>query len=250
MIASEGPTNSGKSEFTLSAPGPGIFIALDRNYDGMLDNPNPPPTRNQDDFLYVPVDVKLPTSVKQEEAMESWKLYTRMLYAALDNPDARTVVIDGDSDSFELQTLAAFGKVAQIPQIMRTGLNAARRALIARCWDSGKIIIATNKLKRKYENQYNADGSPIMDVSKPGQILREWDGVSYERQGFNDHDYLWQIQLKHLYDRDKKRWGVQILKAKANPQVEGEVLWGSLCNMPTLLETIYPHIDMAEWGYR
>ena len=48
MIGSDGPAGSGKTEFAMSAPGPGINISLDRGLDSVLDNPNPPATRRND----------------------------------------------------------------------------------------------------------------------------------------------------------------------------------------------------------
>lgn len=252
MIGTEGAANSGKSEFALSAPGPGIFLALDRSYDAMLENPDPPTTRNAGDFIILPVRVTLPTACTQAEAQAAWKeFYFNYYLKALNNQDARTVVLDGDSDSFELQMLAEYGRTTQIPQIQRTSLNAARRAMIAKAWDSGKIIIATNKLKKKYEPVYDASGNPVADPQKPNEQKREWDGKSYERQGFNDHEYLWQIQIRHLFERrdDGPHWGLQVIMAKANRQVEGNELWDEDCNVRTLLELVYPEIPATEWGF-
>lgn len=251
LIGTEGAANTGKTEFLLSAPGPGILLALDRSYDATLENPAPPDTRRLDEWLIQPVRVTMPTACTKEQALEAWRTFYRDYYCkALDNADCRSVALDGDSDSFELQMLAEFGRTTQIPQIQRTSLNAARRAMIARAWDSGKVVIATNKLKKKYENVYDAAGNPVPDPQKPGEQKREWDGKSYERQGFNDHEYLWQIQLRHLYNRERHKWGIQILMCKANRALEGDELWGSDCNVRTLLEYVYPHIPAAEWGYR
>ena len=67
-------------------------------------------------------------------------------------------------------------------------MNAARRGFYTRLWDSGKIIIATNKLKKLYQTAYNPDHTPKIDGA--GNTVREWDGKSYERQGFDDQEYL------------------------------------------------------------
>lgn len=249
MIGTEGGANSGKSEFALSAPGPGIMLPLDRQIDGVLLNPKPPESR-QEDFLIIPVPVVLPQAATQAQAQACWKeFYISYLRPALQNPDARTVVLDGDSDSFELQMLAEFGRTTQIPQIQRTSLNASRRAMIAEMSDSGKIIIATNKLKRQYDKVWDEAGNPVPDPQKPGEQLATWDGVSYSRQGFNDHEYLWQIQLRHLYNREKGIWGLKILLCKPDRSLEGYELWGDDCHMPALLETVFPHIPLARWGY-
>lgn len=255
MLGTDGPADSGKTEFSLSAPGPGIVLALDRGFDAVLDNQYPPPTRRPD-FVFKAITVPKATSVSKEEALAYWREFYNEYKKALDNKDARTIVLDGDSDSWELQRLAEFGKLTQIPPIMYTGVNAARRAMVARAWDSGKIIIATNKTKKHYENVLNADGSPKLSDNK--QEVREWDGT-YERQGVTDHDFLWQLQVRHLYKpahtirllnkEVPQQWGLVITKCKVDKTLEGIELWGDECNFQGLVQTVYPHIPLKEWGY-
>jgi hypothetical protein len=249
MIGTEGAANTGKTEFILSAPGPGIVICLDRGFDAMLDNPTPPQTRRPDYAFKV---VQAPLASQSQDPkfyLEYWRSFYADYKKALDNKDARVVAVDGDSDSWELQRLAENGKLTGIVPLGYTGLNASRRAMYARAYDSGKIIIATNKLKKKYETKYRPDGSP--DVGADGKEIREWDGKSYERQGFDDHEYLWQIQLKHLYrtTANGQEWGIQILLCKPDRMLEGMELWGPDCNFASLVQTVYPHIPLSEWGY-
>lgn len=245
MIGTEGLSDTGKTEFAMSAPGPGIVLGLDRGYEGVLDNQHPPPTRHAD-FACVSVPVPLATSVAQPVFLEYWKAFYEQYKKALANADARTVVLDGDSDSWELQRLAEFGKLTQIPPILYTSVNAARRAMIARAYDSGKIVIATNKLKKAYKPKFKPDGTPALDTS--GKEIREWDGINYDRQGFEDQDYLWQVQLRHLYNPIKQIWGFRILKCKVDKDVVGLELWGEDCNFSSLVQVCYPQVPLSEWG--
>lgn len=247
MIGTDGPADSGKTEFALSAPGPGILLALDRGHEALLDNVKPPKAR-RDDFAFKVIQVPLATSGTQEMFLEYWRKFYEDYKKALANVDAKVIVLDGDSDSWELQRLAEFGKLTQIPSIMYTGVNAARRAMIARAFDSGKTIIATNKITRHYTPAYNADGTPKMDNANPPKPIREWDGT-YERQGFNDQDYLWQIQLRHLYDETNKQWGIRITKCKKDMDLAGIELWGDDCNFAGLVQTVYPEVPLKEWGF-
>lgn len=257
LIGTDGPANSGKTEFSLSAPGPGIVICLDRGFDAMLDNQRPPPTR-QTDFAFKVIKVPLATQAAQPVYVEYWREFYKEYKAALNNVDARTVVLDGDSDSWELQRLAEFGKLTQIPSILYTGVNTARRAMIARAWDSGKIVIATNKIKKQYRTKYKPDGTPMLQDS--GKEVREWDGVTFDRQGFEDQEYLWNLQLRHLYkpasfNRVTKKnypeqWGIRIIMCKVDRSLEGQELWGADCCMPILLQTVYPNVSLEEWGYK
>lgn len=245
LIGTEGLPDTGKTEFAMSAPGPGIMLCLDRGIDGVLDNQEPPATRSPN-FAHKVISVPLATSVAQPIFLEYWRDFYADYKKSLANVDARTVVLDGDSDSWELQRLAEFGKLTQIPPILYTTVNAARRAMIARAYDSGKIIIATNKLKKSYKTKYKPDGQPLVDSS--GKEIREWDGINYDRQGFEDQDYLWQIQLRHLFNPAKAEWGLRILKCKVDKHVVGLELWGGDCNFASLVEVCYPHVPASEWG--
>lgn len=236
LIGTDGWSNTGKTEFALSAPGPGIVICLDRGFDAVFDNPNPPKTR-RDDFAFKVIHVPLATQMAQPQYLEYWRAFYEEYKKALNNPDARTVVLDGDSDSWELQRLAEFGKLEQILPVRYTAVNAARKAMIARAFDSGKIVISTNKLKDEYESKLDNQNKEVQ--IKTGKA---------QRQGFKDQDYLYQLQIRHLYD-PKQGFGLRILRCKSDTTLQGMELWGPDCNFRSLMETIYPHIKAEEWGY-
>lgn len=257
MVGTEGRSNTGKTEFALSAPGPGIALCLDRGFEAMLHNPNPPETR-RDDFAFDVVPVMMATqSNKADVYLPYWQRFYIRFLKALDNLDARTILLDGDSDSWELERLAAHGKLHGVfPQTKFTDVKAERRVMIARAWDSGKIIIATNKIKDKWADVKDAKGNPVLDPS--GEPKRAPTGED-ERQGFPDQDYLWQIQLRHLYRPPgvstvtkrpyARSWGIRILKCKADTTHEGTELWGDTCNFQSLVQLVYPSISLQEWGY-
>lgn len=258
MIGTDGLSDSGKTEFALSVPGPGIALCLDRALDGVLQNPEPPPARNPY-WVFDIVPVPLASSTTQATYLEYWKKFYERYKLALSNADARVVLLDGDSDSWELQRLAEFGKLTQILPIHYSTVNAARRAMIARAWDSKKIIIATNKIKREYEDTFNEDGTPILDNT--GKNVREWKG-KMERQGFRDQDYLWQIQLHHMFKPEQivtvkgvqktipKQWGILIKKCKANMDLIGLELWGDDCNFKGLVSVVFPQVPLSDWGFK
>jgi hypothetical protein len=246
MIGSDGPSDSGKTEFMLSIPGPGICLALDRNFDAIFDNPNPPKTRRSDWAMKV-IHVPKQSAMNQERAVEYWKTFTTSLLQAVDNADARAICIDGDSDSWEMQRLAEFGRLAKVPGHLYDGINAARRGLYARCFDSGKIIMATNKIRKVYIDKIDPATSRV-EINNSGNPVRIWNG-EFERQGFSDQDYLWAIQLRHLKNEADQTWGIKITKCKAQPSLVGMELWGDDCNFLCLVQTVYPQVDPKEWGF-
>lgn len=256
LVATEGQTDTGKTEFGMSAPGPIIILALDRMYDGVLDNATPPPTRRSDIGIKV-IQVPLQGTTSQKDYVEYWDSFYKEYKKALSNPDVRTVLLDGDSDSWELQRLGEFGRLEKVPALKYVGPNASRRAMIAKAFDSGKIVIATNKIKDMYMDKINpTTGQP--ERGNDGNIIRIKSGEQ-EAQGFSDQDYLWHVRLRHLYKpayvnsvthkKVPQQWGVRILKAKANTALKDLELWGEECNFKTLVELIYPNVPLSRWGY-
>lgn len=283
LVGSEGETNTGKTEFMLSCPPPGIIITCERGHEAALQNAEPPKSRNED-FIVFPV--KIPKALQHGEVAEAyqpyWTILRDTLYKGLHNEDALSIGFDGDSDSWELQRLAAFGKLTQIPGIMYTQVNAARRSLITHCYDSGKNVIMSNKVKDEYVTEYDAAGNPV--TNKDGSERRVKSG-NLERQGFGDYNYLYQVHIRHHYVKPepinlealpvKDRlaairsgmtmtegvWGIEILKCKVKTEIEGQVLWGDKCNFMGLVELIYHHrkptyycpclcLKCSDWGFR
>jgi hypothetical protein len=260
LIGTEGLTNTGKTEFILSCPGPGIVVALDRGM-GLMDNPNPPASRNPD-FAWKVIQSPASTVTIQATA-DQQAMYGKCFieardsfYAGLNNPESLTVAIDGDTDFWELHKLTAFGKLANVwPQTKYGDVYAQRKAIINRAWDSAKIVVATNKVKDEYVTLLKADGTP--ELERDGSEKRQKSG-NQVRQGFPDQDYLWEVQLLHMCKPPRvnpitkkevhMQWGIRILKCKHNPQMLGEELWGDDCNFRGLVSLIYPEIDPKEWG--
>lgn len=262
MIGTEGPTDSGKTEFLLSSPGPAAHICIDRNFEACIQNPNPPVARRRDHGFKV-INIPMSGAARPEDYMEYWKNFRKEFHGILSINDIRTVGLDGDSDSWELQRLAAFGKLTQIPSIMYTDVNAARRALIAKAHDSGKNVIATNKVKETYVDKIDLKTGQVV-LNKDGTPIRVPSG-EYDRQGFGDTDYLWHVQLRHLVKKGGQRvikagpragetisiapeFGIRILKCKSRMELEGAELWGDKCNFAGLVKFIWPMVELRDWG--
>jgi hypothetical protein len=264
LIKNYGPTNSGKTEFGLSCPDPGIHLMVDKQSDAVWDNPTPPESRRPNWGL---VDYQIPMPTQAGDYKEAWQNYYTKLKQCWENPDANTIVVDGDVETWELQLLADHGKVTQIMPIARTGTNAARRALLSRLYFSGKVVVCTHRVKPEYETVYTAEGKPKLDNS--GNEVRRDTGRAV-CAGFNDDNYLWHFVLEHFTVEAKKevvpvkvgkitvnrtketpmQWGIRIIKCKANPSLQGRELIGDECNFPSLVQLAYPQVPMDAWGIK
>lgn len=254
MLATEGRSDTGKTEFILSCPGPGVVIGIDRGFDAVFDNENPPPTRREDFGFKV-----LPASKETQEIIDvyvqQWAAIRTACFSAVLMPEVRTFALDGDSDSWEVQRLSEHGKLAGIFPATKYGPpKAARRGFYNRLWDSGKIVVATNKLAEEWLPVLDKNGLPVLDNS--GEVKKGPSG-QYKAQGFPDQEYLWQIRLRHLFEpattikgkHVPKRWGIRILKCKPNMDLIGEELWGEDCCFAGLVQFVYPNVELAEWGF-
>lgn len=246
MVSIAGPASTGKSEFALSAPGLGAVLALDRGLEGCLMNPNPPAARNPNFAFHIIEIPKSGQSNSNEFYKEYWKKFYSTYRAILEIPEIRSVVLDGDADSYELQRLAEWGRVTKVPPIQYEAVNSARRVMYNRAYDSRKIFIATSRVKKVYETVFNPDGTP--KKTDNGNDVREWNG-QYEREGFRDATYLWQVHLLSKYDEEAKQFGAEIQMCKFDRSLEGLTLWGDDCNFLGLVSTIFPDVDPKEWGF-
>src|SRR3954464_10896014 len=124
LIIIDGPTDTGKTEFMLSGPPVGAIIAVDRNHEHTMKNPEPPKSRNKG-FYFHSLQIPMQASTKnQSDWVEGFTKYRDELYDLLKDPQVRTVGIDGDAETWELQRLATFGKLKGVPSLDYDGANA------------------------------------------------------------------------------------------------------------------------------
>ena len=248
MMSIAGDAGTGKSTFALTAPGPGLGVILDRGIE----------QSTREDAIVAPqlenwgfqiLSPPMPSAAKQEQFASHWVNVRDTIYRAAANVEARSIMFDGDTESWQLQRAAEFGKLTKVPSHLYDGVNSARRAFYARCFDSGKNFIATNTLSKIYVTKLMPDGTP--EKNSAGNDVRVWNG-EYERKGFSDQTYLWQVHVLALHEVSaggEHTYGIKIEMNKLNPSVEGMELWGEECNFQTLAQYTYPNSKPEDWGY-
>lgn len=249
MISISGDTNQGKNGFAMSAPGPGAAVALDRGMEGYIASGH---CEHPEDWIVKVVDAPLSSQLTKDEAIVYWKAFYSNYKLALSEPSIRTVILDGDADSYELQRMAEFGRIEKVPPNMYSSLNTSRRAMYARAYDSKKIFIATSRVRKEMVNVYKDDGvTPELDDR--GMERRKWTG-EYERVGFSDQHYLWQVQLMTMEPRitkkGKREFGARITYCKLDREVEGVELWGDDFTFEGLVTVVRPNVPREAWGFR
>lgn len=262
VIATQGGDNVGKTEFILSMPGPGTCTCVDRGYEGTMENLTPPEERNKS-ILIIPYNLAHNKEKDgQDEYKADWIAFKKHCYECLDNTDSISAAIDGGSDAYELLRLAVHGRLEKVPSMAYADSDALWKAFLARHYESGKNIIITHKMKDEYVSKLD----PI--THKPVGDEKVKSGVKI-RQGHRDHEYLYTIQLEHLFEPAETsviesgpragkmrtitnmRWGIKLIRCKMNRALEGTVLWSDKgdCNFQGLIKLIYPGRSLSEWGY-
>ena len=254
-IGLDGKPSEGKTELALSAPGVIAAVTVDRGHLGLMLNPKPPATRCKD-VVWRVIDPPMPTAAVQNEFSTYWAMIRESMYNAAKMPEIRTVLADGDSDTWEIQRMAEFGKLSQVPSHLYTAVNAARRAYYAKLTDFGKFLIFTSKMTKEYRPVYRPDGTPELD--NQGKPVRRWTG-NWERKGFDDIDYSLQLSLNCFrvdakYDADGNlleagEFAARLELCKSNRSLEGTEFVGADCNFQSILPYCYPHVKLADWGY-
>ena len=257
LIGTEGMSDEGKTRWAMTAPGVIQMLAIDRNHEAVFDSTG---LKGTNPNIAIKVfEIPLLGTATVPDYQKHYANVRDSLYGALANPQSNVVIVDGDSDFWELHILAHFGKNTGIyPQTKYAAPYAEKRAQISRMRDSGKIVICTNKVRDEYINIYKADGTPEKDSG--GNDLRKKTGGKV-RQGFPDQDYLWDMQIRHLYQPAHTakigakevsvpgQWGIRIMKCKANMDMAGMELWGDDCSFKGMVENCYPDVPLARWGF-
>ncbi len=253
MVGIDGLPDTGKTEFALTFPPPVCILFVDQGYESVVNKLNPPPNRQKDvdyKIFSLPQAGMNPTgagtaSQKDAQAAYSsiWNDFYANYVAAVSAPKYKTVVIDGDSESWDLQRLAAFGKLTQVPPMEYTNVNQARRVLIRRGFDSHKNIAFTYRVGHEYEStiKINARGEPKEVSEKTG---------NYIRKGFADSDYIVQVQLRTMRQSTHRgtKFGIEVVKCKPDVELIGLQLWNDQCCYRGLVEAIYPGANPSDWG--
>lgn len=265
VIASQGNDNTGKSEFILSMPGPGICSCIDMGYEGMMQNPNPPATRG-DGIYMLPYEIlHNKEATTQDVYKEAWRLFRNHSLNLLKNTDSITQAIDSGTDAYNSLRLAVYGRLEQIPSMQYVESDALWKSFLDKHNNSGKNIIMTHKMKDEYVNKVDPFGNVVMRADGTGP--EKVSSGKRIRQGFRDHDYMFTIQLEHMFRPAETEviekgpragkirtiapmdWGIKILRCKINRGLEGCELWGSDCNFQGLVKFIYPNVPLSQWGY-
>ena len=199
LIASiSGLEKSGKTDLALTAPGPILFINVDKGTEGVVHK-----FASKDIWVY---DVqKPPEGAGMAEWLPVYQELEKMLKRAFTYNEG-TVVVDSHTEVYAIHRMARFGKLTQIMPHKYTELNAENRALLRLAYDSDMSAVFLHRLKKRYVND-------------------NWDGISYDRDGYTSLEYDVQVNARTLATPSPTGMGMdfslQVLDCRQNPNIVG-----------------------------
>lgn len=191
----------GKTNFCLTAPDPIAYIDMDTGTEGVIEkftSTGKKVYRKRFDYH----SLSGPDVAQQAQTM--WEVLKRDFIALVKNPKVKTVVVDTESEMWELARLARLGKLTQVMPHHYGPVNAEYMDMVRLCDNCHKNFIFTQKQKEKYVND-------------------KWTG-GYMAGGFKGMEYIAQVVLD-LWHEDGE-FGATITKCRLKPEMEGEIITG------------------------
>ena len=215
LVASvDGMPKTGKTHFALTAPEPIFFINIDIGTEGVVDKFQAEGKRI---YLY---DVRVPRTASKEIWVPMWE-NLKKIFEKVYQVGAGSVVVDTDTEAYELARLAKFGKLVQVLPQHYAEVNNEYREVLRLAYDSAMNSIFIHKMKPKYINNARTN--------------------EYEPSGMSDMEYNVQTNIT-MYREDTDEgpeFSAFIKDCRHNPIVNGEWLKGEMCSFEFLLSLIH-----------
>lgn len=211
IMSIEGLEKSGKTHLALTAPGPIALFDFDTGLEGVVGKFTP--TKE----IYVKDYVGASEAGRGDYA-QVWEKCRLEFKTLLKHPPLRSVVVDTDTERWELLRMARFGKLDQIMPQFYGPVNSEYRGLVRDAYASDKNVILLHKMKTVWVKNTRTD-----DV---------------ERSGFGEMGYLVQINVRTWRDDDGV-FHAYIKDCRQNPNVAGMDLTGEMCDFNVISDLIF-----------
>ncbi len=207
VVSVEGLQKEGKTSLALSAPGPIALLNLDTGLEGVVDKFIGKKKIYVAEFKYLDAvyDTMKPDE-KQSAFRKMWKRVWDTYMDALKSKDIRSIVVDTFTEAYELQRLAAFGKLTNVMPVQYGPVNAELKEMVKRALYNDKNVIYLNRMRDVYKE--NKKGMEV----RTGEV---------ERAGWGKLGYEVQVCLRSYKDEDGM-FGVRVVDCRHKTELEGE----------------------------
>ncbi len=227
-----GREKQGKSTWSLTAPVPIAYHDLNNRSEHVLD-------RFVGRGVYKYTYDKLLASEQAEWAYQ-WNQFKKDFMEAVGHPEIRTIVIDSETDLWELRRLAEFGRNPAMPE-KYGALNKDIRNIYDTVIGTDKNLVVISEMKKRYIKK-------IVKVKGYERELGDWDGT-YETAGWSNTGAKVEVNLEVCFDPKEKIFSTSVINCGVNAMLAGRVYEGAESNFPFLAAEVFPDTSPDYWGY-
>lgn len=232
-----GHEKSGKSHFSMTAPGPIAVIASDTG-TGMIAQKFA--NMGKSVTLFQVRSAKdLQDGGSRSDYTKEWVRVKSIVDMVVDNKRFRTMIWDTACGLWELCRLSAFGKLTQVMPHHYVIVNTEYSRLVKMAYQRGGLnAIYLHKVKREYKKE-------------------QWTG-KYERAGMNDMPYLVDINLENSWRKETVTYddgtaGVvpvyccECIDSRVNPENAVGLKLETFADLPEEGNCDIPHLGASIW---
>lgn len=215
IVSLGGLEKSGKTHFSLTAPGPIFFFNIDIGTEGVVHKFQ---TDGKKVFVY---EIRVRKGGNKNDYSLLWS-DLRQKAESIYRLNTGTAVFDTGTEAYELSRLSHFGKLTQVLPHNYVEVNSEWRDFLRLAYDSTMNTIFIHKMKPKWVND-----------KRTGE---------YETSGFSEMGYMSQANVttfrEDSSDEDGmsvSEFGILIKDCRQNSELNGAVMRGPMCNFNILL---------------
>jgi len=227
-----GLDKTGKTHFALTAPAPIAIINADRGLEGVVEQ-----FINQKAIYTTPSFRDMPSET-EAEAEKRWKELYDCYWGALEDKLIRSIIMDTDTEAWEIARLAELGRLEKVPPLKYTQLNRKFREMIDAAFTHDKNVILVCKYKKQYVESKN-----------PNDTMGKWTG-QHEPTGFNDLPYIVQANLRTRMNKSEdgnQIPSIEVVNCRQDMSLNGEVFEGEMASFPWIASMIVKGTTPEDW---
>jgi hypothetical protein len=218
LIASiHGHRGKGKSHLGLTAPGPLVVFNLDIGLTGVVQK-----FLKQKEVMVM--DLKMPPT--QEEAEKEWSRFYAAWSAVLKDRHVKSIVVDTETELWELFRMAKFGQLTQILPYQYAPVNAEYARFLREILAVEKNLILLRHLVPLYIND---------------KRTKDW-----EPKGFNGVEKIVEV-VGEIGREEQGDWWLYVTKCRLKPEMDGRLLEGMFASFPWLATMCIEGTTPEDW---
>jgi len=225
-----GLDKSGKTHFGLTAPGPISVINADRGLEGVVEQ-----FASSKEIHVTPSFRDMPSETEEQQE-KRWEEVYNCYWSALEDNEIRSIVIDTDSELWDMARLALLGRLEKVPPLRYTQLNRTFREMIDAAFTHDKNVISICKYRKQYVSTTDSND------------LGHWNGL-YEPSGFSDMPYIVQMNLRTQMTMtdDGPVPTITVVNCRQNMQMNGEVFEGDEARFSWVAANVIEGTSPEDW---